>query len=1106
MILSINGSINKIGGRMGQHSHKLMFFTIMLILCMPLFAQSYIEIGNGTTTSNQPIYSSWNYGWSKTIYTQAQLGAAKTITHIALHQANQSTFVFNNQKIYFKHSNAINLNNNTGYEDPTNGWTQVYNASFVSQNGWVQLDITDFQYDGTNSLMILWENRHGTSTYSGPNFYATDAPAGTTLTACLGSDTSFPTGSGWAAYPQALPNMRFYYASTAPGTPDNPIPQNNAQNIAPEQMLSWTFGSNTSAYDLKLGTSPENMQLLVTNQATTNPTASFSPQNLNFNTTYYWQVIAKDENGQSTPGPVWNFKTELMISDLPYNQNFDGFPSDLTGYALQQWLPDGWSKTDDNWSLRNEFGIDETACMAVSFSHSNPSILYSPRFTVTNGYRLRFQWRDADAFRSAGHDSTMVEITTNGGQDWSLLGILTSNQSTDWMTVTYSLNSFTGNNVKIRFRDMTDGSISADGTRIDNFMIELIPTAGEIELSPQQISFSNVGVNANATSSLIIKNLTGTLVVTGIDVVPPFSASYSGTITEGDSVIVPVSFNPQSSGNFTAMLTVNVNGNFLGNNTVMLYGNAIQATPSFLQTFDASTVPNLPENWSKIRMATNTYTDIVTSANTSDAHSPNNFIKMLNFPEDSNATLMLVSPPVSNFNDNQLKIWAKTQWPNARFEVGTLTNPNDASTFVPVRVIYPAQDYSEFTVTFTGINDVRHIALKKVCADSLSSVYIDDISWQNGDTSNPPSPAELVSPLNMATNVITTPQLRWTTAAGSPTGYKIYLGTNNPPSNILNGTDLQNVLSYNIANALSFATTYYWKVVPYNPSGDAVNCPVWSFTTLSDPAIEDFPWNENFDAYAGMIQPLGWTVLNLNNDTATWKTISNPNNPDIAYSQPTALHCPFSFSSAQDDWIFTPPISMVQGRQYQLSFKYHVMQAPEGSVLPEKLEVKWGNATNPESMFDQSLFSNTNIINENYLTATSTIQATETGIYYIGFHCFSDAMMWLMIIDDINLTESLSTDDHLTHPVKLNQNYPNPFNPETKISFELKTTDHVELKIYNSKGQLVQILKNNTLNQGIHEVVWNGKDINNHSCPSGVYFYQLKTNNQVLSKKMILMK
>ncbi|MFC1898283.1 T9SS type A sorting domain-containing protein [Candidatus Cloacimonadota bacterium] len=90
-------------------------------------------------------------------------------------------------------------------------------------------------------------------------------------------------------------------------------------------------------------------------------------------------------------------------------------------------------------------------------------------------------------------------------------------------------------------------------------------------------------------------------------------------------------------------------------------------------------------------------------------------------------------------------------------------------------------------------------------------------------------------------------------------------------------------------------------------------------------------------------------------------------------------------------------------------------------------------------------------------------------------------------------------------PYKLS-NYPNPFNPETTISFNILEQGKVELAIYNIKGQRIKTLLNNRLDQGRHEVTWNGEDDRNAQVGSGVYFYNLKTKNQTIVKKMILLK
>ncbi len=89
---------------------------------------------------------------------------------------------------------------------------------------------------------------------------------------------------------------------------------------------------------------------------------------------------------------------------------------------------------------------------------------------------------------------------------------------------------------------------------------------------------------------------------------------------------------------------------------------------------------------------------------------------------------------------------------------------------------------------------------------------------------------------------------------------------------------------------------------------------------------------------------------------------------------------------------------------------------------------------------------------------------------------------------------------------KLENNYPNPFNPSTTIAFSLAKPGRASLVIYNLKGQVVNRLVNGDLNAGIHHAVWNGKDSNNRSVASGMYFYRLESGDYVATRKMLLMK
>ena len=94
--------------------------------------------------------------------------------------------------------------------------------------------------------------------------------------------------------------------------------------------------------------------------------------------------------------------------------------------------------------------------------------------------------------------------------------------------------------------------------------------------------------------------------------------------------------------------------------------------------------------------------------------------------------------------------------------------------------------------------------------------------------------------------------------------------------------------------------------------------------------------------------------------------------------------------------------------------------------------------------------------------------------------------------------------DNVVQPEEfyLSQNYPNPFNPSTVINFSVpEANTMVNLKIYNSLGQEVGTLLNQTVPAGNHEVNFDASGLS-----SGIYFYTLTAGDFVATKRMMLLK
>jgi len=84
------------------------------------------------------------------------------------------------------------------------------------------------------------------------------------------------------------------------------------------------------------------------------------------------------------------------------------------------------------------------------------------------------------------------------------------------------------------------------------------------------------------------------------------------------------------------------------------------------------------------------------------------------------------------------------------------------------------------------------------------------------------------------------------------------------------------------------------------------------------------------------------------------------------------------------------------------------------------------------------------------------------------------------------------------------QNFPNPFNPETTIRYQLPVPGHTQLKIYNPLGQEIRTLFDSEQPVGFYQLRWDGKDNQGFKVGSGIYICQLRTEQSIAVKKMVV--
>ena len=124
----------------------------------------------------------------------------------------------------------------------------------------------------------------------------------------------------------------------------------------------------------------------------------------------------------------------------------------------------------------------------------------------------------------------------------------------------------------------------------------------------------------------------------------------------------------------------------------------------------------------------------------------------------------------------------------------------------------------------------------------------------------------------------------------------------------------------------------------------------------------------------------------------------------------------------------------------------------------------------------------------------------------IAFKAASANSVWSYIyLDDISIANTTGVGENQLLNVpqifQLQQNYPNPFNPTTRISYTVAHPGFVSLKVFDVLGKELAVLVDETKPSGTYAVTWDAG-----SAPGGVYFYRLYTGNDVVTRKMTLVR
>jgi hypothetical protein len=204
-------------------------------------------------------------------------------------------------------------------------------------------------------------------------------------------------------------------------------------------------------------------------------------------TGYYYKAFSYD--GAYSLGVDVNAST---FGSVPYAQGFEGvFP------------PSGWLNYGDKlWTTGSEAHSGLKAARVVYTPAGTANLQTMPFVLPAAPSRIKFWWKDDDITtllkggegpEVAAHDTTWFEISTDGGSNWTVLSLLSapSNQSA-YVELVQNLTAYANQTVSFRWRDWSDGTLSAWGVGLDDITLELIPQCTE----PSALTATSITTNS----------------------------------------------------------------------------------------------------------------------------------------------------------------------------------------------------------------------------------------------------------------------------------------------------------------------------------------------------------------------------------------------------------------------------------------------------------------------------------------------------------------------------------------------------------------------------------------------------------------------------------
>lgn len=545
------------------------------------------------------------------------------------------------------------------------------------------------------------------------------------------------------------------------------------------------------------------------------PASGYDHSGLNEWTQYYYKVWSVDAFSFYSAATTTNTVTyPSPVTSIPYLQDFNGT------WNHNPEAPQGWevasTSTTFTWEKSSLISKSEPAGARGHGNGNCDDYLISPPIVLPDE-GIQLSWWD---YVSDVTNITRYKVLlSTAGKDTSafttVLGDYTCDNN-DWEMRTIDLSAYKGQNIHIAFfLYYTESQYKYFA--IDDVLIESLIPGSAVPVSPVDGQHTFTGSQilqwSAATSSIPVINYR---VYFGTEP-DPATLLYEGTGTSYETVELT-----ENTKYYWKVVPFNAYGPASG---VPVWSFTTIRATQLAESFEADWSP--PVGWMK---------------------DPNSFwfqsteskyhLQKSIYRSTTSTQAKIQTPLVNIQNGDQLEFFAGTaSSEDQRLRVYYSSDRSIWTETGPELEVIPGK-WTFYSVDLSALEGNQYylgIATYYVAGGKMAQVYLDHVTGPDV-VPVPPVPATFVYPGDTMDWIATGNSLIWWPGldGGMPEGYRIYAGTDGggttAPINLANGVST-GTNAWTPPAALNDNTVYYWQIVPFNQTGDAELCPIWSFKT-----------------------------------------------------------------------------------------------------------------------------------------------------------------------------------------------------------------------------------------------------------------------------------